>query len=298
MRVVAIVQARLGSQRLPSKVLMPICGQPMISWVLQRAKQIPGVDQVVLAVPHEDHEVFRRLDLKVEIEALVCGSPEPLERYVYAASALLMEDSDYVVRITGDCPGLDPEVSGKVVRLALDNNLPYAANVLEWPDGLDTECFTVGMLRKWADAAYGQESDMSSASEAREHVTPWLRGEMRSYGLLGACELPGGPGRGWKWSVDDEEDLEYVRELYRALGPDWGYREALGVLPGALCPLCADGVPNPKRSLTSIGGPPTHVIEDLHEVEVSGGVSYAPCEAWQIAKRRSGHQGPPSAPDA
>jgi spore coat polysaccharide biosynthesis protein SpsF (cytidylyltransferase family) len=249
----------------------------MISHVLRRAKQIPSVDQVVLATDFDSIGPLPEIgqDHKVTVYP---SHPEPLARYVDVVRCMALADTDYVVRITGDCPGLDPEVSGRVVRLALDNDIPYAANVLEWPDGIDTECFTVGWLKlanEWAQ------------DDEREHVTPWMRDASMWGCPEGTWELSGGPGRDYKWSVDTEEDLEYVRELYAALGKDWGYREALAVEPGAVCALCSEGVPHTQRSLTSIGGVRDYVVYDLHDQEVSGGVAPAECTAWQIVKRRA-----------
>ena len=282
MRVVAIIQARLGSQRLPSKVLMPISGEPMIAHVLRRAKQIPGVDEVWLATDRDSDSVLSGIAHEQDCSTYY-GDPEPLARYVGLVNdALDLADDDYIVRITGDCPGLDPEVSGEVIKIALKDNLPYACNLAEWPDGLDTQVFTVDLLRLCADPKRTRQTD-----ERREHITPALETWMNAWTYEEDWQLRGGPGRGWKWSVDTEEDLEYVRELYAACGKDFTWQQAVNVLPGALCPLCADGVPHTQRSLTSIGGARDYIVYDLHDCEVSGGVAPAECIAWQIAKRRA-----------
>ena len=145
----------------------------MIAHVLRRVGQMETLTQPpVLAT-----DSWELVD-KVTPWTGFIGHPEPLTRYVECVGELDLADEDYVVRITGDCPGLDPKVSDAVVRLAQMSGLPYASNVRDWPDGLDTEVFKVGWLRK---------ADKGTGGNLREHVTQFMR-------LLGAP--PSGPVSG------------------------------------------------------------------------------------------------------
>ena len=142
-RVLAVVQARLGSTRLPGKALMQIAGRPMLAHVVARAKAIPYIDQIVLATtvsPEDDTLVDLARSLLVPS---VRGSVDDvLDRF---HSALLQYPTDSILRVTGDCPLLDPEVSGLVVKEYLDHAeaVDYVGNVtpMTYPDGLDTEVF-------------------------------------------------------------------------------------------------------------------------------------------------------------
>lgn len=220
MRVVVVVQARLGSTRLPYKVISTIGPYTMLRHVLRRALQVRHVDVVVLTVPLDEVEQFRAWyrDLGVE----VYGGPHPdvLRSYAIAADG---EDADVVVRLTGDCPLLDPELSSLVVETFLDCRIdgrsyavPYVANVGPqslYPDGLDTEVFTAEALRE-ADVR------VLLASE-REHVTAWIRGNYPCLYLQPDVPVPWpGNAQAPKWSVDTPEDLELVRKLMDRLGPE------------------------------------------------------------------------------
>ncbi len=204
-RVVAIVQARLGSTRLPRKALLAINGLPMIHHVLYRAMQIRGVDHVVLAVPHGDGDAFRAVvndPLVIEMAADVKPG-DVLTRYARAAA---MTDADVIVRLTGDCPALNPTVAGRVLDLYRDLQPDFASNdtrVSGYPDGWDVEVFSVAALLR-ADSHAIDRYD-------REHVCPWMRRYLRC-GILYADS----PQPTAKLSVDTIEDFERVRASLEA----------------------------------------------------------------------------------
>lgn len=221
MPVVALIQARMGSSRLPGKVLEPIRSRPMVARVVERARRIPGVHRVALAIPDNPAD-----DELAAVAAELGGvglhrGPEDdvLGRFVAAARA---EEADVVVRITADCPLLCPEVSGRVVERLAASGADYASNILQrtYPRGLDTEAFTMGAL----ETAHGEAS---SAAE-REHVTPFLWRRPERFRLAG---VESGEDRsGLRWTVDTAADLDLVRRIYDALAPthpDFGYRELL-----------------------------------------------------------------------
>lgn len=211
MKVVAIVAARMGSTRLPGKHLMDLGGRPMLAHVLKRARAIAGVDEVVLATT-----------LQPEDDVLNEGAKDwrvPCFRYSpswdvlgrYAACAKLHK-ADVVMRLTADCPLLDPALAS----LALDFHWRAnrdgitAINAGYWLDGLDVEVF--GAARLYEASQYATRAD------EREHVTRWLRAHERvlDIGLWSqeAVLLESLPG-GWeKWSVDTPEDLARVRAIH------------------------------------------------------------------------------------
>jgi len=225
-RVLAVVQARLGSTRLPGKALMTIAGRPMLAHVLARALAVPGVDLTVLATtasPEDDAlvEVARS-----EGVPSVRGSVEDvLDRF---RAALRAHPADAIVRVTADCPLLDPGVSGLVVRdyLAHRDDVDYASNIEPptFPDGLDTEIVSAAALeRAWREAR--RPSD-------REHVTTYVRD--RTHGFRLRTVVHDEDLSAHRWTVDEPRDLEFVRAVHAELAPDgrriFGMQEVLHLL--------------------------------------------------------------------
>ena len=165
-RTVAIVQARMGSRRLPGKVLALLGGSPVIWHVITRAAQGRTVDQVVVAT--SDQPGDDQISGWCEAEGLRCvRGPEAdvLSRYALAAEA---SAADVVVRVTADCPLLSPAVLDLVVDARAAAGADYASNTLArgFPHGLDVECLTRAAL----DSAAAEALD----PEEREHVTPFV----------------------------------------------------------------------------------------------------------------------------
>ena len=209
-RIVAIIQARLGSTRLPGKTLAEIAGRPMLEHVATRARLIPGVSEVVIATSTKPAD-----DAIVEFTRSACircfrGSEEDvLDRFRRAAVEV---DAEVVVRVTADCPLLDPEVSGLVVNkyLGWHGEIDYVSNVdpPTYPDGLDTEVFS----RVALEAAWREASERSD----REHVTSYIRtrpGRFRLDNMPNAQDMSA-----HRWTVDTEADLEFVRAVFNAIG--------------------------------------------------------------------------------
>lgn len=166
-RVVCVVQARFGSSRLPGKALRPLQGRPVIAHVLERAQAIPGVDALVLATtdqPRDDLLAEYAIGLGV---AVFRGSEnDVLDRMGVAA---MLARADLVVRVTGDCPFLDPQIAADVIALQRKMG-GYAWNDTMhsgYPDGVDAEVFPMALL---------DEAHVKATSQRdREHVTPWIR---------------------------------------------------------------------------------------------------------------------------
>jgi spore coat polysaccharide biosynthesis protein SpsF len=211
LRAVAVIQARLGSTRLPGKALADLAGHPMLAHVAERAAAIPGIAGVVLATtvsPADDQlEAFAR------VAGLRCvrGSEEDvLDRFRLAA---LETNAEAVVRITADCPLLDPAVSGRVFAeyVARRPGVDYVSNVHPptYPDGLDTETFSVEALETAA-----REARLPSE---REHVTPFIWGHPERFRLANVEHTENLSEH--RWTVDTGADLKFVRGVFEALGP-------------------------------------------------------------------------------
>lgn len=208
--IVAIVQARLGSTRFPRKVLADLAGRPALHHVLLRAKAIPGVDRVCCAIPEgERDDALVAAAEAVDVSVVRGPEHDVLARYTYAARAF---GAEVVLRITADCPALDPEVCGRAVAAYRDGGYDYLSNTdpRSWPKGLDVDVFSRAALeRAFAEATTPYE---------REHVTPHIRtapGYRR-----GNIALPSDECAGWRWTLDYEEDLTFFRALFAELDGD------------------------------------------------------------------------------
>lgn len=209
MRIVAIVQARMGSTRLPNKVMKPVAGVPMIELLLKRLARSSEIDEIVVATsdapgnqPLVDHVVglgfrcFRGSEFDV------------LDRYLQAAR---QTQADVVVRITGDCPLIDPALVDEVIRKFQRAQVDYCSNIQPpcYPDGLDTEVFTLSALEQAA-----QETDKPFD---HEHVTPYLRtaDSFRRAAVGGTQDLSS-----LRWTVDEQSDLDVIRQVFAHFAPN------------------------------------------------------------------------------
>lgn len=208
-RSAVIVQARMTSTRLPGKVLMDLAGSTVLAHVLRRCAAIAGIDVVCCAVPEGSvHDAVAR-EAKAAGAVVYRGDEEDvLDRYWRAARML---GADVVMRVTSDCPLVDPAVCAQVLQLMANTKADYACNNMPsaWPHGLDCEAFTFAALDRAACTARDHNE--------REHVTPWLRNNP----AVAKANLPG-PG-GWaaeqRWTLDFPEDLEFFRALFAVLPP-------------------------------------------------------------------------------
>jgi spore coat polysaccharide biosynthesis protein SpsF len=207
MTVATIVQARLGSSRLPGKVLLDLGGKTVLHHVLNRCRTIAKADFVVCAVPDEpasDPLVEVAEDCNVGI--FRGSETDVLGRYLDAASAY---GADVILRVTSDCPLIDPQVCGELIDLRARTQADYAANNMppSYPHGLDCEAFTVAALSEAADKAI--------AADDREHVTPWLR---RAAHIRRVNLSSGNPQMvDHRWTLDYDEDLAFFRALFGAM---------------------------------------------------------------------------------
>jgi glutamate-1-semialdehyde 2,1-aminomutase len=218
MKTVAIVQARMGSTRFPNKVMQPVAGTPMIGVLLRRLKASKGVNEIVLATSTErpDDALARYAD-EIGVTVHRGSERDVLDRYYHAATAT---GADTVIRITGDCPLMDPSVVDDVLDAYTRAGADYASNVAPptFPDGLDVEVFSYDALKKaWTEAKSNQH---------REHVTPYLR-ESDQFTRINVAHFEDRSAE--RWTVDEPKDLDVVRRVFDYFHPrqDFSWREVL-----------------------------------------------------------------------
>ena len=208
MKVVAVIQARMGSSRLPAKVLITLVDQPVIQWVYERASRIPGVHEVVVATTTSVTDDALARWCEAHSIPVYRGSEEDvLTRYLECAQKY---DADAVVRITADCPLLDPIASGNVVKAFLEAQpCDYASNTQPptFPDGLDTE-----VISREALEISGREA---SQVFDREHVTAFVRGHPERFPSVSVvCEEDLSEHR---WTLDEPRDLTFLSAVVERL---------------------------------------------------------------------------------
>jgi len=210
MRVVAIIQARMGSSRLPGKVLQDIGGSTMLARVVRRTQRAASLDEVIVATTVEtDDEVIVAECKRLSVPVFRGDKEDVLDRYYQAAQAY---HAAIIVRITSDCPLIEPEVVDQVVCACLDAQADYASNTLRrtYPRGLDTEVMPLSALeRAWRQATEPYQ---------RIHVTPYLYQHPDQFKLLSVTDDQ--DHSRYRWTVDTPDDLAFVREVYRRLDND------------------------------------------------------------------------------
>lgn len=208
MTIVAIIQARMRSTRLPGKVLANLGGRPVLRWVVDAASAIPGADQVVVATSTAaDDNAVAAWCGQAGVRIFRGDENDVLDRFSGAAR---LGAADIVIRVTADCPLLDPIEAGKVVAAVSGGEIDYACNIdpPTYPDGLDCEAFTRAALDKAA-------SDARRPSE-REHVTPYIRDPRNGFRRAGV-RCPFGDLSDERWTLDTPEDLAFLRAVVAEL---------------------------------------------------------------------------------
>lgn len=208
--MLAIVQARLSSTRLPGKVLRPILGRSMLWRQLERLEQLKNVDQTIVATSDlpEDRQLIT-LCRDFGVECYGGSLDDVLDRFYQAAGHY---GADHVVRLTGDCPVIDPRVVDDVIDLYNSDDYDYACNTNPptFPDGLDVEVMSFPCLETaWREAKLPSQ---------REHVTPFIWQQPQRFKLANFTNDT--DLSHLRWTVDEPEDLEFITVVYEALYPD------------------------------------------------------------------------------
>ena len=204
MTTLAIIQARMGSSRLPGKVLMDLCGTSVLARVVGRLGRSQEITQIVVATTSApaDDAIVHGCE-RLQVSCFRGAEDDVLGRYYECARTY---PANAIVRITSDCPLIDPNLVDETIRVFRHEQADYASNVIPrtYPRGLDTEVFTFDALdRAWREAREPHQ---------REHVTPYLYEHPQIFRLAsrsGAADYSR-----YRWTVDTREDLELLRAIY------------------------------------------------------------------------------------
>lgn len=219
-KVIAVTQARYGSTRLPGKVLLTIDGISLLEVHLKRILQSKKIDKLVLATTHEEkaNELIA-ISNTLGVQSYQGSTQDVLDRFYQAAKPY---QPDWVVRLTSDCPLLDPQVIDKVIEQCIRRDVDYCSNTLQptYPDGLDVEVFKFSALeRAWQNA---------TAASDREHVTPyiWRNSDFKGGNMFKSdnvvCETDYSSIR---ITVDQPEDFNLIQTLIQTLGHSRGWMD-------------------------------------------------------------------------
>ena len=207
MKVVAILQARCSSTRLPNKILKEIMGKAMIQHQLERVNRCKYIDQLVVATSTEQSDSkLEELCVKLNTSIYRGNLNNVLDRFYQTA---LITKADIVVRLTGDCPLADPDLIDEVIQMHIKEQNNYTSNVETetFPDGLDVEVFNFHDLKDaWDNAC--TTSDL-------EHVTPYIRNNRK---IKKGSYISKNNYSNYRWTVDEPRDLDFIKEIYSILG--------------------------------------------------------------------------------
>jgi spore coat polysaccharide biosynthesis protein SpsF len=222
----AIIQARMSSSRLPGKVLMDIGGQPMLMRVIERVNQAKLINRILVATTSDPtDDTLNQWCENNQVDCFRGSMQDVLDRFYQAART---KNADRVVRITADCPVIDPYLIDSTILACIEQNADFAATRLPppfhrtYPIGLDVEVSTFAALeRAWQEAKTTPE---------REHVFPYLYDQQGRFKIHILNHEPDyGSSR---WTVDTAEDLELIRKIYQRFLPrvDFSWMEILDLM--------------------------------------------------------------------
>lgn len=202
MQTLVLIQARMGSSRLPNKVLKDICGKPDLRWVIERVQRSQRIDEVMVVTSIEKENLpLIKLCAELGVRVFIGSENDVLDRYYQAATLLKPMN---IVRVTADCPMFDWRYLDEALEIFDADYLWMGEN--SFPDGLDLEIMTYESLQKaWEQANLQSE---------REHVTPYIRNHPELFSI----QLFDFPIKGYgncRWTLDEEKDYEMISTVYR-----------------------------------------------------------------------------------
>lgn len=209
MKIAVIIQARMGSTRLPGKVMKKIKDETVLSHVIERVRKAKTIDEIIIATTtlEQDQSIVNQ-GLQSNIKVFRGSETDVLSRYYLAAKE---NNVDIIIRITSDCPLIDPNIIDELVEHYQNSNYDIVTNAgndisnRTYPRGLDTEVFSFEML----EAGY----ENATKDYQREHVTPYIYENAKSiYYYKNAHNFSE-----YRWTLDTEEDFQLIKEIYDVL---------------------------------------------------------------------------------
>jgi len=207
-KVLAIIQARMTSTRLPGKVLMELCGEPILYHIVHRAARVENIDTLVIAT--SSNQTDDPIAVFAESQGIRCfrgDEKDVLSRFYYAATELSAETNDVIIRLTADNPFMDPEVLEKLLIYFDSNHFAYATTS-QYPLGVGAEVFTFRALTD----AYRNATKLYE----REHVTPFMFQDLKTFGKL----ISPVDWSHLRLTVDTPEDYKVAQQIYNLLYPE------------------------------------------------------------------------------
>ncbi|OBA01905.1 acylneuraminate cytidylyltransferase [Paenibacillus polymyxa] len=204
MNIVAIIQARMGSTRLPGKVNLNLLGVTVLERVVERIKKVKQISKVVVATTDLTiDETIVNLAHKAGVEVYRGSESDVLKRYYETA---VTHNADVIIRITSDCPVIDPMIIDQLIKNYITGSYDYVSNTIErsYPRGLDAEVFSFASLEKAHLEA--------KSTEQREHVTPYIYQNPDRFSLLSVTYPK--DFSNYRWTLDTTEDWELIQQIY------------------------------------------------------------------------------------
>src|SRR6266566_5493303 len=222
MKITATIQARMGSTRLPGKVLMTVGTEPVLARVVHRLRRAALIDGIIVATSDRpaDDAIVRECN-RLQVACFRGSENDVLDRYWQAAQWC---GAEAIVRITSDCPLIDAELVDETIQAFLSQPADYTSNALErtYPRGLDTEAFTIAALeRAWREAREPYE---------REHVTPYIYEHPELFRLVSVRDER--DYSAYRLTLDTHEDLQLIRTIYSRFEgrDDFGWQDVLALM--------------------------------------------------------------------
>lgn len=209
MKIVATIEARMSSHRLPGKVLMPVCGKPLLHHMVERLTSVSLIDEVVLATTtNEADDVLSKF---AKSHNLACYRGEENDVLARVIGAAEYAGGSIIAETTGDCPIIDPKIVEQTIRMYLNHDVDYVSNcdVRSYPDGMDVQVFSLEALRK--------SSSLTNVPLDREHVSLHMR---RNPEIFSKVHLIAPPDLFWPdlgLTVDEIEDFRLIQIIIEAL---------------------------------------------------------------------------------
>jgi len=222
MKITATIQARMGSTRLPGKVLMTVGTEPVLARVVHRLRRAALIDGIIVATSDRpaDDAIVRECN-RLQVACFRGSENDVLDRYWQAAQWC---GAEAIVRITSDCPLIDAELVDETIQAFLSHSADYTSNALErtYPRGLDAEVFTIATLeRTWRAAREAYE---------REHVTPYIYEHPELFRLVSVRDER--DYSAYRLTLDTHEDLQLIRTIYSRFEgrDDFGWQDVLALM--------------------------------------------------------------------
>ena len=207
MKVVAVIQARMGSERFPGKVMKHLSGKPVLWHIIQILRKVNLINEIVVATTTlSNDDVIEDLCLKENVRIVRGSVNDVLDRF---RTASILTNADILVRITGDDPCMDFKIINNVINTHIKSKSDYTSNMIErtFPRGMDTEVFNVD--------AIAQAWKTTSNSDDREHVTLFIRNSPDKFKLQNVSALVSANRPDLRLCVDTEEDYNLVSQIYK-----------------------------------------------------------------------------------